>query len=85
MIWFYERGNQHLYYEIRLREDGPGYELGLGMPDGMLLTERFASEDALPRRFTELQAALVREGWGPLDRRPASLLDRCGSGEPLAC
>jgi len=85
MIWFYERGNQHLYYEIRLREDGPGYELGLGMPDGVLLTERFASEDALTRRFTELQAALVREGWGPLDRRPGSLLDRCGSGEPLAC
>jgi hypothetical protein len=85
MIWFYERGNQHLYYEIRLREDGPGYELGLGMPDGMLLTEQFATEDALARRFTELQAALVREGWGPMDRRPNSVRDRYRRGEPLVC
>jgi hypothetical protein len=85
MIWFYERGNQHLYYEIRLREDGPGYELGLGMPDGMLLTEQFVSEDALRRRFTELQASLAREGWGPLDRRPASLLNHSGRGEHVAC
>jgi hypothetical protein len=85
MIWFYERGNQHLYYEIRLREDGPGYELGLGMPDGVLLTEQFPTEEALTRRFTELQAALVRQGWGPMDRRPHSVLDRCGRGEHLVC
>jgi hypothetical protein len=79
MIWFYERGDQHLYYEIRLRDDGPGYELGLALPDGPLLTERFATEDALQRRFTELQTALIREGWGPLDRRtPASPVSRAG-------
>ncbi len=77
MIWFYQRGDQHLYYEVRLRDDGPGYELGLASPEGTLLTERFLSEDALSRRFAELQAALVREGWGPLDRRPReSALDR---------
>ena len=29
MIWFYQRGGQHLYYEVRLRQDGPGYELGI--------------------------------------------------------
>ena len=71
MIWFYERGNQHLFYEVRLSDDGVGYELGLASPDGPLLTERFDSEEALSRRFTELQAALVREGWGPMERRPA--------------
>ena len=70
MIWFYQRGDQHLYYEVRLRDDGPGYELGLASPEGTLLTERFLSEEALTRRFAELQAALLREGWGPLDRRP---------------
>ena len=69
MIWFYQRGDQHLFYEVRLRDDGPGYELGLASPEGTLLTERFPSEEALSRRFAELQAALVREGWGPVDRR----------------
>ena len=71
MIWFYERGDQHLYYEVRLSDDGVGYELGLASPEGPLMTERFDSQDALARRFTELQAALVREGWGPMERRPA--------------
>ena len=80
MIWFYERGDQHLFYEVRLSDDGVGYELGLASPDGPLLTERFDSEEALSRRFTELQAALVREGWGPMERRPrVSALD-----EPLS-
>jgi hypothetical protein len=44
--------------------------LGLAFPEGPLLTEHFLSEEALTRRFSELQAALLREGWGPLDRRP---------------
>ena len=70
MIWFYERGDQHLFYEVRLSDDGVGYELGLASPDGPLLTERFDSEEALSRRFTDLQAALAREGWGPMERRP---------------
>lgn len=79
MIWFYQRGDQHLYYEVRLRDDGPGFELGLASPEGTLLTERFANEDALSRRFFELQAALVREGWGPVERRLAQLpRDRSG-------
>jgi hypothetical protein len=70
------RGGQHLFYEVRLSDDGAGYELGLASPDGPLLTERFDSEEALSRRFTELQAALVREGWGPMERRPTvSALD----------
>ena len=76
MIWFYQRGDQHLFYEVRLRDDGPGYELGLSSPEGTLLTERFLSEDALTRRFAELQAALMREGWGPLDRRPRLPVER---------
>jgi hypothetical protein len=90
MIWFYQRGDQHLFSEVRLRDDGPGFELGLSSPEGPLLTERFASEDALTRRFTELQAALVREGWGPLDRRPLeSAFEALGvrrrAGRHLAC
>ena len=59
MMWFYQRGNQHLFYEVRLRDDGPGYELGLASPEGTLLTERFITEEALTRRFAELQACLA--------------------------
>lgn len=86
MIWFYERGGQHLYYEVRISDDGLGYELGLASPDGPLMTERFTTEAALSRRFTELQAALVREGWGPMERRPGSPLGDFGrkaDGSPL--
>jgi hypothetical protein len=79
MIWFYERGDQHLFYEVRLSAEGSGYELGLASPDGPLLTERFETEDALSRRFTELQTALVREGWGPIEwRATLSALDSRG-------
>jgi hypothetical protein len=90
MIWFYQRGDQHLYYEVRLRDDGPGYELGLCSPEGTLLTEWFSSEEALARRFSELQAALVREGWGPLDRRPLESAFQARAvrrrhASPLAC
>ncbi len=77
MIWFYQRRDQHLFYEVRLRDDGPGYELGLASPEGTLLTECFLTEEALTRRLAELQEALMREGWGPLDRRPReSTLER---------
>ena len=80
MIWFYQRCDQHLFYEVRLRDDGPGYELGLASPEGTLLTERFSNEETLARRFAELQAALLREGWGPADRRGReSTLERRGT------
>jgi hypothetical protein len=85
MIWFYERGEQHLYYDVHLRADGPGYELGLALPDGPLLTERFATEEALQRRFLELQTSLVRAGWGPLDGRPAGLPASLAGQQPCLC
>lgn len=69
MIWFYQRNGQHLYYEVRLRQDGPGLELGISYPDGSTLTECFDTEEALATRFAELQLSLQREGWGPLERR----------------
>lgn len=72
MIWFYEREGLHLYYEVRLCQDGPGYELAITYPGGILLTERYDTEADLNRRFRELETSLAREGWGPLERRGAS-------------
>jgi hypothetical protein len=84
MIWFYQRGGQHLYYEVRLRQDGPGYELGIWYPEGTVLTEQFDTEDALAERFLDLQSRLNREGWGPLEPRTADLaVSRQGAGRPL--
>lgn len=72
MIWFYQRGGKQLFYEVRLQDDGPGFELGISYPEGTLLTERFSTEAALERRFRQLQQALAREGWGPVDWRASA-------------
>lgn len=87
MIWFYQRGGQHLYYEVRLRQDGPGFELGIWYPEGTVLTEHFESEDALAERFVDLQTHLSREGWGPLERRTPALAgnQRAGAGAARLC
>lgn len=89
MIWFYQRGGEHLYYEVRLRQDGPGFELGIWYPHGAVLTEQFDSEDALAERFLALQGTLSAEGWGPLERKPAGLhvgqQGVGGSTRPLVC
>jgi hypothetical protein len=69
MIWFYQRDGEQLYYEIRLRQDGPGFELGISYPEGRVRVERFETEDALASRFLELQQSLQLEGWGPLERK----------------
>jgi hypothetical protein len=70
MIWFYQRDGQQLYYEIRLCQDGPGFELGISYPEGRVIVERFDTEDALASRFLEIQQTLQHDGWGPLERRP---------------
>jgi len=87
MIWFYQREGQHVYYEVRLRQDGPGFELGISYPGGSLLTETFDTEDALATRFAELQTSLQRAGWGPLERREPSVSrgKRAAAGRPLVC
>jgi hypothetical protein len=67
MICFYERAGRHLYYEIRLRDDGPGYELVVMHVDGSVVTELFGTEDDLNRRFAELDASLAGNGWDEPD------------------
>ena len=87
MIWFYQRDGQQLYYEIRLCDDGPGFELGISYPEGRVQTERFDTEDQLAARFLELQQSLQREGWGPLERRRDSAWHDTGfyPGTPFVC
>jgi hypothetical protein len=77
MIWFFERGDDRLQYEIRREVDGPGYELVVTMPDGTERVERFEDTIAIVERALELQRELLVGGWQALSARqrpPGSLI-----------
>jgi hypothetical protein len=65
MIWFFERQEARLHYEIRRQSDGPAYELVITFPDGRQETERFADSNAVTRRSIRLERALTDAGWEP--------------------
>ena len=66
MIWFFERHDARLQYEIRRHSDGPAYELVITFPDGRQEIERFADSTAVTRRSIRLERALTDAGWEPL-------------------
>jgi len=63
MIWFFERQQRRLHYEVRRQADGEGYEIVISHPDGRLETERYADTEELLRRTAVLQITLIDEGW----------------------
>lgn len=63
MIWFFERQNSRLHYEIRRQPDGHDYELVITKPDGMQDVERYGDALALLHRTEELERTLRAEGW----------------------
>ena len=63
MIWFFERQNAKLRYEIRRQADGPGYELVITGPDGAPEIEQYADALSLLERTQALECALREEGW----------------------
>ena len=65
MIWFFERHDARLQYEIRRQSDGPAYELVITFPDGRQEVEHYADPGALTRRSVRLERALIAAGWGP--------------------
>ena len=64
MFWWFERGGQHLRFEVLdLRE---GFELRVTYPDGTERVERFENSNDLARRQQQLQTEFASEGWaGP--------------------
>lgn len=68
MLWFFEKQNSRLHYEIRRASDGPAFELVITHPDGREEIERFQDPAAVVSRSEGLQSALAAEGW----RRPVS-------------
>ncbi len=65
MIWFFERHDARLLYEIRRQADGDDYELVVTYPDGRQEVEHFADPHALIERSQRLQDALRAQGWQP--------------------
>jgi hypothetical protein len=63
MIWFFERQDSRLRYEIRRQTDGHGYELVVTGPDGSQAVERYADSLSLVQRAQALDQALCAEGW----------------------
>jgi hypothetical protein len=73
MIWFFERHQARLRYEIRRAADGDGYELAITHPDGRQELEHFADPLALVERSQHLQDSLVAAGWHQPSRRHRAL------------
>lgn len=65
MLWFFEKREARLHYEIRLQTDGHHYELVITLPDGRQELESFPNADAVVQRSDALQDSLVQAGWQP--------------------
>jgi hypothetical protein len=65
MIWFFERQDARLLYEIRRQADGDDYELVVTFPDGRQEVEKFEDALALAERSKRLQDTLRAQGWAP--------------------
>jgi len=85
MIWFFERHDSRLHYEIRRQSDGPAYELVITFPDGRQEIERYTDSNAVTRRSIRLERALTDAGWEPPavgTRGRGNSIDRAESGRP---
>jgi hypothetical protein len=65
MIWFFERQEARLLYEIRRQADGDDYELVVTFPDGRQEVEQYDDAHTLIERSHRLQESLRAQGWQP--------------------
>jgi hypothetical protein len=65
MIWFFERKDSRLLYEIRRQADGDDYELVVTFPDGRQEVEKYRDPHSLIERSQRLQESLRSQGWAP--------------------
>lgn len=63
MIWFFERQQARLSYEIRRATEGTEYELVITHPDGSQQVEAFTDTGMLMERSIRLRDALLTQGW----------------------
>lgn len=70
MIWFFERHQARLSYEIRRATEGTEYELVITHPDGTQQVEAFTDAALLMERSMRLRDTLSAQGWRAPDIRP---------------
>jgi hypothetical protein len=63
MLWFFERHNARVHYEIRRQSDGYDYELVITREDGRQQIEKFADARAVVERSQLLHDSLIASGW----------------------
>lgn len=80
MIWFFERHDSRLLYEIRRQADGDDFELVVTFPDGRQEVEQYTDPHALIERSQRLQDALKAQGWLP----PTTVRGTAASRTPSA-
>jgi hypothetical protein len=68
MLWFFERGDQRLQFEMRPAADGTGFELVWQTPDGETHLEQSEDPAVLTDRRMELETTLKHEGWTRVGR-----------------
>ena len=65
MLWFYEKHEARLHYEIRRQCDGDDFELVITHPTGQQEVERYTDPNQLVQRSHDLQRTLRTDGWRP--------------------
>jgi hypothetical protein len=69
MIWFFERQQARLSYEIRRATEGTQFELVITHPDGSQQVEAFTDASLLMERSVRLRDSLAVQGWRVPDAR----------------
>jgi hypothetical protein len=69
MIWFFERQQARLCYEIRRATEATEYELVITHPDGSQQVEAFTDATLLLERSVRLRDTLLSHGWRAPERR----------------
>jgi hypothetical protein len=63
MLWFFEKRDAWLHYEIRRQADGDAYELVITYAGGRQEVERYAKPSDVVERSMHLQQELTKAGW----------------------
>jgi hypothetical protein len=74
MLWFFEKQQSRLHYEIRKQTDGHNYELIITYSDGRTEVEVYEDSGAVVERSERLQHTLAQDGWESPGRRARHLI-----------
>jgi hypothetical protein len=76
MLWFFEKEDARVHYEIRSQSDGFGLELVITREDGREQIEKYPDARAVSERSRLLHDSLIATGW-----RPPETPSRAGAGQ----